>query len=128
MKEEQIRLYLNGLMNMASSLSSSIGPSYIMVDCYKKTRFKKESNINEIIPTTLSFSEKLKEWFGEDKKTIESILYWTKSKIKEKIKIYEIDSKEYEKIEKYTPFYIIDDIFVLETKQYMILYILGNNE
>jgi len=131
MNENTIRSYLNGLMNMASSLSKSIGPSYIIVDCYKKEeleQLKKDYHIKKITPSTLSFKEKLGEWFLEEKITIESVLYWSKRKIKEERNIYDIERENFEKMEKYTPFYIIDDAFILETEKYLILYILGNNE
>ena len=36
MNKEQLIDYLNGLFQMASSLSDYIGPSYIKVDCYLK--------------------------------------------------------------------------------------------
>ncbi len=131
MNENTIRSYLNGLMNMASSLSKSIGPSYIIVDCYKKEeleKLKKDYHIKKITPSTLSFKEKLGEWFLEERITIESILYWSERKIKEERNIYDIEREDFEKMEKYTPFYIIDDAFILETDKYLILYILGNNE
>ena len=131
MNEDTIRSYLNGLMNMASSMSKSIGPSYIIVDCYKKEhleQLKKDYHIKKITSSTLSFKEKIEEWFFEDKKAIESILFWSNKKIKEERNIYDIERENFEKMEKYTPFYIIDDTFILETDKYLILYILGNNE
>jgi hypothetical protein len=131
MNEDTIRSYLNGLMNMASSMSKSIGPSYIIVDCYKKEhleQLKKDYHINKLNLSTLSFKEKIEEWFFEDKKAIESILFWSNKKIKEERNIYELEKIEFEKMEKYTPFYIIDDAFILETDKYLILYVLGNNE
>ena len=40
MDNKYITGYLNGLMNMASSIHDS--PSYVKVDCYDKKSFKKE--------------------------------------------------------------------------------------
>ena len=34
--------YLEGILNMASSLSKNIGPSYVKVDCYIKEDFKEQ--------------------------------------------------------------------------------------
>ena len=127
MKDEYLGSYLNGLMNMASSNSKYIGPSSVEVDCFKKEEFNKYYKI-DISPTTLTFEEQIKEWFGDDKKVIESIIYWTNNKIKDDKKIYHVNDKDYELFRKYNPFYSIDDIFVLETKDYLITYVLGNNE
>ncbi|MBR3210373.1 MAG: hypothetical protein IKF71_00350 [Bacilli bacterium] len=127
MNKEYMHAYLDGIMNMASSLSKNMGPSYILVDCYNKEEFDKYFKI-KYTSTTLSFEEKLKEWFMNDQKTIDSILHWTHRYIKEIKKIYTISEKELEKLEKTTLFYTVEDMFILETKDYMITYILGNNE
>jgi len=127
MNSEYLGSYLNGLMNMASSNSKYIGPSFVEVDCFTKEEFKKYYKI-EISPTTLNFEDMINEWFCDDKNVIESIIYWTNNKIKDIKKVYIVDDKDYELFRKYNPFYSIDDIFILETKKYLITYVLGNNE
>ena len=127
MNKSYLKAYLDGLMNMASSLSKSLGPSYILVDCYDKKEFEKQFKI-EYSPTTQSFEDKLKEWFVDDLKAVESIIHWTNRYLKEEKIIYNVNQKDIEIFEKKTLFYIIDDMFILETKDYLITYILGNNE
>ncbi len=127
MDKKYIHAYLDGLMNMASSLSKNMGPSYILVDCYEKNEFDSSFKI-KYYPTTLSFEEKLNEWFIEDQKAVESILHWTHRYIKDINKIYTIDHQNLEKLENTTLFYNVEDMFILETNDYMITYILGNNE
>ena len=82
MNKEQLIDYLNGLFQMASSLSDYIGPSYIKVDCYLKEefaeKFRENYNLKEvkIEKSSKNIESALLDWFGTDKKIIESILYW----------------------------------------------------
>lgn len=120
MNKEQLKYYLEGIMNMSSSLSDYIGPSYINVECYDKKEFKRD-----ISPTSLSLEEKLREWFCNEEKMIESIIYWINLKIEGKKKILNLE----EKINiNTTLFSFIEDSFILATEKYIILFILGNNE
>ena len=119
--------YLDGLMNMASSLSKSIGPSFVTVNCYDKEEFNKEYKI-KYSPTSLSYKDKLEEWFIDDKKAVESIIYWTNRYVKEIKSIYIINNKDLELFKKDNPLYFIEDVFILETTNYLITYVIGNNE
>ena len=121
MNNEYIEGYLNGLMHISSSISNYIGPSYIEVYCYEKEELLKKYNIS---PTDELLENKLNGWLG-DKKLIESLLYYINNILKETTKVYEVNNE----IDiDYTPFTFIEDAFVLETKEYMILFVLGNNE
>ena len=119
--------YLDGLMNMATSLSKSIGPSFVTVNCYDKEEFNKEYKI-KYSPTSLSYKDKLEEWFIDDKKAVESIIYWTNRYVKEIKSIYIINNKDLELFKKDNPLYFIEDVFILETTNYLITYVIGNNE
>ena len=127
MNKNVLSAYLDGLMNMASSLSKSIGPSFVSVNCYDKEEFSKEYKIDYSL-TSLSYKDKLEEWFIDDKNTIESILYWTKRYIKEIKKIYTIKNADLDKFKKDNPLYFVEDVFIIETTNYMITFVLGNNE
>lgn len=133
--------YLSGIMNLASSLSTWIGPSYIEVECYKKENAQsnliKEHNLPkeeyEFIELETSFEDLLKEILGEDIKLIESINYWIAFHIGFPIKIstpkdrkiiHQLGRSEGED----SPFYIVDDLYWIEFKDYMVLFIIGNNE
>ena len=121
MNNDYIEGYLKGLMHISSSISKNIGPSYIEVYCYDKKDLIEKYSIS---PTALSLENKLKEWL-QDKQLIENLLYWINNLLNEELKIYDVINE----IDiNYTPFTFIEDSFVLETKNYMILFILGNNE
>ncbi len=127
MNKLYLSAYLDGLLNMASSLSKSIGPSLVSVNCYDKKEFDKEYKI-DYSPTSLSYEDKLKEWFVDEKKVVESILYWTNRYIKDIKKIYIINKKDLDLFKKDNPLYFIDDVFIIETKDFMVTFVLGNNE
>ena len=127
MNKLYLSAYLDGLLNMSSSLSKSIGPSLISVNCYDKEEFNKEYKI-DYSPTSQSYKDKLEEWFVDDQKAVESILYWTNRYIKEIKKIYTINKKDLDLFKKDNPLYFIEDVFILETTNYMITFVLGNNE
>ena len=74
MKKKLMSHYLEGLLNMASSVSKSISPSYVKVNCYNKKDFKekfiKEYRIKEdlkLIETKESLTSTLLNWFYEKK-------------------------------------------------------------
>ena len=120
MNKLYLSAYLDGLLNMASSLSKSIGPSSVSINCYDKKEFDKEYKI-DYSPTSLSYEDKLKEWFIDEPIIVESIL-------KEIKKLYVINNKDLDLFKKDNPLYFIEDVFILETTNYMITFVLGNNE
>lgn len=132
--------YLNGIMNMSSTLSDYMGPSNVEVLCYKKDNFieeiAKDYKINkdkiEIIKTNNNLEEKLKEFYGDDKKIIASLLYYLNKSFKNIDNIYNVNDYLINKLSgsdnTYCVFYIVEDIFILESNNYYYLFILGNFE
>ncbi len=129
--------YLEGLLNMASSLSKNIGPSYIKVDCYLKEDFKEQlskyykvpiDKIN-LLKTNETLESALSNWFGNENKIIESITYWFNLKVKGAKVIY-YSEEELKSIldNKQMDFYCLDDLFFVESKEYIFVFQLGNNE
>lgn len=121
---------------MASSISKNIGPSLVDAICFDKKDFKEEFkkyyNLKSNIELNLGdekLKEKLMSWFN-DSKIVESILYL--SKIDPKEKIYNMNNKIIEELSGYNKgisgFYIVEDIFLIEDNNEVIVFILGNNE
>ena len=136
MEESYYDGYLTGLLNMASSLSQNIGPSYVKVNCYEKKTFKKEfcdfyeikkEEIN-LIDTEQSLETTLLDWF-QDKKMVESITYWFNLTIRGDKKVYLAEEKLINILDsKRKDFYSLDDLFFVECKKYIFVFLLGNNE
>ncbi len=135
MNKEQLIDYLNGLFQMASSLSDYIGPSYIKVDCYLKEEFKEEfcNNYNikglDIKKSNKTIETALLDWFGTDEKIIESILYWLNiNNIKIKTIYYFSEDLLNNLNNQQQDFYFLEDIIIAEISEYIIILLLGNNE
>ena len=125
MEETYYDGYLTGLLNMASSLSDYIGPSYIKVNCYEKKKFKKEfSEIYKINKEEINLIECF-----QDKKMVDSITYWFNVTIRGDKKVYLAEEKLVNILDsKRNDFYSLDDLFFVECKKYMFVFLLGNNE
>ena len=129
--------YLTGIMQMASSLSNNIGPSYINVECYEKEKFAEEfcreykitDQDLDIEIANRNLITALFSWFGNEKQIVDSIVYWFNLKCKEKKTIYLPSEKLMNKISKKENFfyYLEDVLFIESEKNYIVLY-LGNNE
>ena len=135
MNKEQLIDYLNGLFQMASSLSDYIGPSYIKVDCYLKEEFKEEfcNNYNikglDIKKSNKTIETALLDWFGTDEKIIESILYWLNiNNIKIKTIYYFSEDLLNNLNNQHQDFYFLEDIIIADSSEYIIILLLGNNE
>ena len=137
MKEEHyLGSYLEGILNMASSISKSIGPSYVKVDCYKKDEFKEEFkkfyNIKEdikLIETSNSLDTALLDWFYNEKELVDSITYWFNIKLPGNKKVYLSEEKLINTLDKKRKdFYSLDDLFFVECRNYIFVFLLGNNE
>ena len=135
MNKEQLIDYLNGLFQMASSLSDYIGPSYIKVDCYLKEEFKEEfcNNYNikglDIKKSNKKIENAILDWFGTDEKIIESILYWLNiNNIKIKTIYYFSEDLLNNLNNQQQDFYFLEDIIIAEISEYIIILLLGNNE
>jgi len=134
--EDYYGSYLEGLLNMASSISKSIGPSFVKVDCYKKETFKKEFtkfyNINEeleLIESSNSLDTTLLSWFNNEKEIVESITYWFNIKLSDNKKIYLPEEKIINILDnEQKDFYSLEDLFFIECQNYIFVFLLGNNE
>lgn len=141
MNELYISSYLSGVMNLASSMSTWIGPSYIEVECYEKENAlsnlvkdyhlpKEEYKMEEI---NENLKDLLKDLLGDNPKLLESVYYWITLHIGEAVKIK--TPKERKIIDKLgnseggnSPFYIVDDLYLIEFQEYVVFFIIGNNE
>lgn len=139
MNSRDIDFYLRGIMNMASSASKSIGPSYVEVECYDKDEFLEEFkknyrvtiNIEELEKTDNNLKNVIGNWFYNEEKIAESIDYWFNLHLDNIENIYvpsvdTINEIEENKVNSY--FYIIEDLIFVELKDKIIVFILGNNE
>lgn len=134
--------YISGLVNMASSMSSWMGPSFMDAICFNKDDYlekfssfhkikKEDIKLHEL---NISLEEFIKNNFGEDKKLIEGLSYWIKRKAGDFKKIYVQDdnSKLNELLEKSqykkTPFFFIENVVFIEFENMVIAFITGNNE
>ncbi|MEE3342723.1 MAG: hypothetical protein VZS44_01375 [Bacilli bacterium] len=140
--QQNISSYLTGLTNLASSISSYIGPSFIEVDCmykkdYKKSfanKYKIKEELIELEETNKTLEQILASWLGTDeKKLLESLLYWINLEIGNPIKVYTIkNNKLLDSLGRcdggISMFYLMDDMFFVEFKKYMVCFTMGNNE
>ncbi len=134
MEEIYLSGYLEGLLNMASSLSSYIGPSYIKVDCYNKKSFKEDFCKNyeikdfKMISTEEKLDSPLLNWLN-NKKIVDDILYWFGIHIQGDKKVYYPEKSLINILDdKQKDFYTLEDIFFIETTKYVFVFLLGNNE
>ena len=143
MENKFISSYISGLTNMASSCSNEIGPSYISADCFNKKNFKKEFSKYYKIPIECIKIEESKktleqvfsEWLGKKgDDIIENLLYWIKLCVGEPIKTFDLseDSNLINILSRcdngISEFYFVEDVFFVEYKEYMVCFIIGNNE
>ena len=124
---------------MASSVSKSIGPSYVEVECYDKDKFvegfKKnyqvKINIDKLEKKDNNLKNVIGNWFYNEDNIAESIDYWFNLHLDDIQNIYVpsveiINEIEENKVNSY--FYIIEDLIFIELKDKIIIFILGNNE
>ena len=132
--------YIDGLFNLASSVSKNIGPSFIRASLYDKDKFYKEfkknyrlkDNVMNIVETKRSFKQVLHEWL-DDEHLEESILYWINLKFGKNIKVLASDNDQIiDQLSGYaggvSGFYFVEDIYFIEYDKYMLVLIMGNNE
>ena len=134
--------YISGLVNLASSVSSYMGCSFMDAVCFKtKDIIKNVSDFYKIkkeeIKThevSISLEKFIENFFGNDKKLIDGLSYWITLKAGKLIKVYEQDddsklndllsNSRYGK----TPFYFVDDVTIIEFEKMTIVFVTGNNE
>ncbi len=131
MDNSQLISYIKGLMNLASSLSKNIGPSYVTVKYFNKKEFENlisRRKIN-ITDSNKSLKEVLNEWFN-DKEIVDSIIYWMNLYLDDPIHIYESKSDFHNTLmeQEMTTFSFIEDAYLIEYKTFVMCLIIGNNE
>ena len=125
---------------MASACSKGIGPSFIEVDCFKKKNYKKEfyklyeikDDVIDLEISDYSLEDILLSWL-KDKELVLNLLYLMEFKIGEPLAVYtNKDSKILDLISResggVSMFYMAEDIYFVEFKNYMVCFTLGNNE
>ena len=135
-----INSYLNGLFNLASSISKNIDSSYIKVDVYEKETFIQEFSENynldekytNIVPTKRNFKEVLID-FVKEKNLAEKLLYWIELEIGESVKVLASDNVDILealscKNGGFSSFYTVEDIYFIEFEDYIVALMKGNNE
>ncbi|MBR2678816.1 MAG: hypothetical protein IKE63_05315 [Bacilli bacterium] len=133
--------YVSGLVNMASSVSKYIGPSYLQADCYELKDYVDDFCAMYEIPKDIvhleeykhSLEELLKSILGTSEGLIEGLLHWLHREIGEVKKIYTVpDNKVLELIGAetggYGPFYFCEDLYFIETDKMVLCLLLGNDE
>ena len=132
--------YLTGVTNMASACSKGIGPSFIEVDCFKKKNYKLEfyklyeikDDVIDLEIVDYSLEDILLFWL-KDKELVSNLLYLIRFKIGEPLVVYtnknnkilDLISRESGGV---SMFYMAEDIYFVEFKNYMVCFTLGNNE
>ena len=134
--------YLTGIMSLASSIGN-LSHSYIEVVCYEKDKVKelflKDYHIKEKDwqwkKNSNTLKEQLKEWFYmDDDYLLESIDYWIRLRLGENNQVYELtEDSNLRDLLSYseggrTGFYTVDDLFLVDFKDFTACFILGNNE
>ena len=123
-------IYLNDVFKKLTEESTIIGPSYIDIVCFKKDNFNKYFSKFYKIKEEQIKKKKLKESINDilqysyNKETIDYINNIFNDKFG---KIYNIYSEEYIELSN-TPFYFIEDVYLIEFDKVIISLIIGNNE
>lgn len=134
--------YISGLFNMASSVSKTIGASYIQADCFEKKNYKSSFLTMYEIPEDIFHLEEynndlehlLKDLLGNNKDLIEGLLHWLHMEIGDVKKIFTLpeDTKVLEFIGAetggYGPFFFCDDLYFVETDRMVVCILIGNDE
>ncbi len=117
--------YINGLVNMASSVSNKISCSYIIAYCFNKDcfikEFTKQFKIKKIVLEPVD-DHYLTNYLEDS--LIDKLNYWLKFKIGHINSVYVINNVNLKNI----LFSYVEDIIVLEYDDYMLSLIIGNNE
>ena len=134
--------YVDGLVNMASSCSEYMMPSYMRAICFKKKDFKKsfcnfykipEKEL-EIIETSLTLKDFIIQSFGNIKEIIEGLTHWLHIEAGDPKKILTVpnNSKVLNLLSGsdggISGFYFVEDIYFIEFNKMVICFIIGNDE
>ena len=131
MDNYQLISYTKGLMNLASSLSKNIGPSYVTVKYFTKKEFENLVNRKKIniYDSNMTLKDILNAWFNDDK-IVEALIYWLEIHLDEPTNIYQSNSDFHDTLmeQEMTPFSFIEDVYLVEYKNFIMCLIMGNNE
>ena len=133
--------YLSGVVEMASSYSKYMGPSYMTAICFDLKNpledFKRFYDIKEDIKVNkveTSYHELLITLLGNDKDLIDTVEHWTRVRIGEVQEIYTIEENSNllnllsGSDGGLSPFYIVDDIYFVKFNKMFVVFMIGNDE
>ena len=122
MYDSDLSSYLTGLSLMASSMVKN--PCYVIVEAFKKD----ENKIKQLKKCEDSLRDILETWFNWNKEIIENFWYLIEAKVGDPVNVYELPDKELKKIEKESPFFILEEAYIVEYDRYLLKFMIGNNE
>lgn len=132
-------LYVSGLLNMASSVSETIGFSYVEADCFDDKNYIKDFSENYEIPEEYvelinfggSFQDLLIALFGDEENIIEGLQHWISLRAGAPRRVFTVkeDNKLLEELsEGLGPFYYMENLFFVEFEKMVICFMIGNDE
>ena len=134
--------YIDGLVNMASSCSEYMMPSYMRAICFKKKNYKKafcnfykipEKEL-EIIETSLTLKDFINQSFGNIKEITEGLTHWLHMEVGDYKKVLTVseNSKVLDLLSGSDGgiggFYIVEDVYFIEFDKMIVCFIIGNDE
>lgn len=131
--------YIQGLFDLASSVSVWMGPSYSRAYLFENGKFEKELkenyklNAGMFIYSGLSFGDLIYQLFGYEneggKKVSESLIYHVKKELGEPERADVIDEEYIALLEKRSsPFTCVEEAAIVRFEKYTMLLVVGNNE
>ena len=133
--------YIQGLFDLASSVSVWMGPSYSRAYLFENGKFEKELkenyklNVGMFIYSGLSFGDLIYQLFGYEneggKKVSESLIYHVKKELGEPERADVIDEEYIALLEKRSspfPFTCVEEAAIVRFEKYTMLLVVGNNE
>ena len=121
--------YVSGIVKMASC---HMHPSYMDAECFRSvSQFLKENSSSESALKELDdfFEPFLMEILHLDKEEGDCFFHLIHCKAGDAKKIYEIHDKNLlNYIQKYVPFYTLEDVYLVEFEKMVICFTIGNDE
>ncbi|MBR2833920.1 MAG: hypothetical protein IKE75_05850 [Bacilli bacterium] len=136
---KEFTAYINGLLDMASSVSKKMSYSYMRADCFNLSGYKKDFlkyyKISleklEIVKVSESLKNIFSLFFDDD--ILNNLLYLIKRDTGDEVNIYTVDDSDFLdglscfKVGSF-PFYTVEVVYLVEFWEYMICFVIGNNE
>lgn len=132
--------YITGILNLASSVSDWMGPSFCDAYCYAPETFEKKVVQDLKLKTMFHYEdssqterEVFAELFGDDRKLLEGMEYWIMMKIGDFQKVctikdeHQICDRMFRKYNN-TRFYTVETIRMLVYEKAILIMVCGNNE